>query len=68
MAWLQEQLERTEIGTLSELAEITGINKGTLSKYFHGLQRPAIDVVGPLCSALKVSPESLLRALNALNE
>ena len=67
MDWLQTQLVRTNIKTISELSLRTGINKGTLSKYFNGLQRPSIDVVAPLCNALNVSPETLLKALNALN-
>lgn len=64
--WLQSQLEKTGIDTLSNLARETGINKGTLSKYFRGVQRPSIDVIEPLCTALKVSPESLLVAMNAI--
>jgi transcriptional regulator with XRE-family HTH domain len=65
LEWLYGQLENTGIGTMSNLARETGINKGTLSKYFRGVQRPSIDVIGPLCSALKVSPETLLVAMNA---
>jgi transcriptional regulator with XRE-family HTH domain len=65
LEWLQEQLSETGIGTLSNLAKETGINKGTLSKYFRGVQRPSIDVIEPLCKALRVSPESLLIAMNA---
>ena len=67
LVWLQQQLEKTGLGTISQLAEVTKINKGTLSKYFRGLQRPSIDVIEPLCTALQVSPETLLRALNALS-
>jgi len=64
--WLASQLEITGLGTLTKLAEVTKINKGTLSKYFNGQQRPSIDVIGPLCTALQVSPETLLKALRAL--
>jgi transcriptional regulator with XRE-family HTH domain len=64
--WLEQQLAICGLGTLTRLAEVSGINKGTLSKYFNGQQRPSIDVVGPLCTALQVSPETLLRALKAL--
>ena len=66
--WLSERLEATGIGTLSALAELTDINKGTLSKYFRGEQRPSIDVVAPLCEALKVSPETLLLAMGAITK
>lgn len=65
LEWLQEQLSETGIATLSNLAKETGINKGTLSKYFRGVQRPSIDVIEPLCKALRVSPETLLVAMNA---
>ena len=64
--WLASQLEVCGLGTLTRLAEVSGINKGTLSKYFSGQQRPSIDVIGPLCTALQVSPETLLKALKAL--
>jgi len=65
MEWLNRRLSTSKIGSLSNLAKLTGINKGTLSKYFHGTQRPSIDVVEPLCVALNCSPETLLRALHA---
>ena len=63
--WLSERLAATGLNTLEALAEATGINKGTLSKYFSGRQKPSIDVVQPLCTALAVSPETLLRQLGA---
>ena len=64
--WLAVQLDVCGLGTLTRLAEVTKINKGTLSKYFNGQQRPSIDVIGPLCTALQVSPETLLKGLKAL--
>jgi transcriptional regulator with XRE-family HTH domain len=65
--WLQAQLDKVGLNSISKLAETTGINKGTLSKYFRGIQRPSIDVIEPLCTALKVSPETLLKAMKALD-
>jgi len=62
-AWLAERLAATELHTIEALAEATGINKGTLSKYFSQKQKPSIEVVKPLCEALQVSPETLLRQL-----
>jgi len=67
-AWLQRRLEEVGLNSISKLAETTGINKGTLSKYFRGLQRPSIDLIEPLCLALKVSPETLLREMKALKK
>lgn len=65
-AWLKQQLERSGLNTLTRLAEVSGINKGTLSKYFSHKQRPTIDVVATLCQALQVSPSELLYGLGAI--
>jgi transcriptional regulator with XRE-family HTH domain len=61
--WLQNRLQTLEIGSLDQLSEICGINKGTLSKYFHQVQRPNVGALEPLCNALQVSPQTLLVAL-----
>jgi transcriptional regulator with XRE-family HTH domain len=65
--WLKSRLESTGIQTLSKLAQISGINKGTLSKYFNQIQRPTIDVVAILCKSLEVTPSELLFGLGALD-
>lgn len=65
-SWLRFHLARTGIGTLSKLAEVSGINKGTLSKYFHQIQRPTIDVVAILCRALDLKPDEVLFGLGAI--
>lgn len=65
-SWLKYHLEKSGITTLSNLADITGINKGTLSKYFRHLQRPTIDVVAVLSKAFKVKAEEILYGLGAL--
>lgn len=64
--WLKFHLERSGIGTLTKLAEVTGINKGTLSKYFRHLQRPTIDVVAILCRAFQLKADEVLFGLGAL--
>lgn len=64
--WLKYQLAKTKIKSLTRLAEITGINKGNLSKYFWHIQRPTIDVVAILCGALNVTPSELLFGLGAI--
>jgi len=61
--WLKDMLQALDIGSLDQLSEICGINKGTLSKYFHQVQRPTVGAIEPLCIALKVSPQTLLVAL-----
>jgi len=58
-----------EIGlaTFEELSVSTGIDRGTLSRYFRQERRPSIDVVAPLAAALQVSPETMLIVLGALD-
>lgn len=64
--WLAERMSTVGISSLEELAKLTGIDRGTLSRYFRQERRPSVDVIAPLCEALKVSPESLLIGLGAL--
>jgi transcriptional regulator with XRE-family HTH domain len=52
--------------SLDQLSEECGINKGTLSRYFRGIQKPSVQVIPPLCAALGVSPEELLRGLGVV--
>jgi transcriptional regulator with XRE-family HTH domain len=64
--WLQQRLAKSGLETLSALAIKSNISKGTLSKYFRGIQRPSIDVIEPLSKALKVTPTQLLIGLEAI--
>ena len=64
--WLQSQLSLLKINTLQNLSDKTGIDKGTLSRYFRHERRPSIDSIGPLCIALEISPETLLKVLGAI--
>jgi len=66
--WLRVRMTKLGISSLEDLAKMTGIDRGTLSRYFHHERRPSIDVLEPLCTALQVSPESLLRALGAISK
>ena len=66
--WLRRRIVDLGIGSLDELAILTGIDKGTLSRYFRQERRPSIDMVAPLCQALKVAPETLLIALGAIDK
>jgi transcriptional regulator with XRE-family HTH domain len=61
--WLRARMAKLGLKSLDELAEVCGINKGTLSRYFHQKQRPTVDALAPLCEALQVSPKTLLSAL-----
>ena len=64
--WLQERMNALGISGLEELRQLTGIDRGSLSRYFRQERVPKIDVIGPLCEALRVSPETLLVALGAI--
>lgn len=64
--WLRARLSELGISGLDELQELSGIDKGSLSRYFRQERTPRIDVIAPLCESLKVSPETLLIALGAI--
>ena len=64
--WLKTRMTELNFRSMNDLAEATGINKGTLSRYFRQIQRPSIDVIPVLCKALDVSPETLLRAFGVV--
>jgi transcriptional regulator with XRE-family HTH domain len=64
--WLRMRMDTLKISGLEELHQRTGIDRGSLSRYFRQERVPKIDVIGPLCEALEVSPETLLVALGAI--
>jgi transcriptional regulator with XRE-family HTH domain len=64
--WLNNRLAELSVQGLQGLADLTGIHKGTLSKYFRQAQSPSIAVLPALCEALQVSPETLLVALGVM--
>jgi len=66
--WLRLRMAKLGISSLEDLAKMTGIDRGTLSRYFHHERRPSIDVLEPLCTGLQVSPETLLKALGAISK
>ena len=63
--WLRERLKKLGITSLSELSELTNIDRGSISRYFNQDREPSIHVIEPLCKALKVSPNELLIVLGA---
>jgi transcriptional regulator with XRE-family HTH domain len=66
MDWLKLQMALKGFRNLDELSAATGINKGTISKYFRGIQRPSIDVIPIFCQVFEVSPQELLIALKVM--
>lgn len=65
--WLRKRMQDQGISGLGELSEKTGIDRGSLSRYFRQERTPGIDVIAPLCEVFEVSPETLLIALGALS-
>jgi transcriptional regulator with XRE-family HTH domain len=66
--WLRARMEQLRISGLEELHLKTGIDKGSISRYFRQERIPKIDVIAPLAQALEVSPETLLIALGAIDK
>lgn len=64
--WLRKRMEELGISGLEELHRKTGIDRGSISRYFRQERSPSIEVIAPLCEALQVSPETLLIALGAI--
>ena len=66
--WLKVQMAHLGMSGLEELHQKTGIDRGSLSRYFRQERIPRIDVLAPLCRALEVSPETLLVVLGAIDK
>ena len=56
------------ISGLEELHQRSGIDRGSISRYFRQERVPGVDLIAPLCQALEVSPETLLIALGAIEK
>jgi len=65
--WLRTKMSSLGMTGLEDLHEKTGIDRGSLSRYFRQERVPRIDVIEPLSKALEVSPETLLIALGAID-
>lgn len=64
--WLRNRMNSLGLSGLEELSQRSGIDRGSLSRYFRQERTPKVDVIAPLCEALEVSPETLLIALGAI--
>lgn len=64
--WLRNRMSTLGLSGLEELSQRSGIDRGSLSRYFRQERTPKVDVIAPLCEALEVSPETLLIALGAI--
>ena len=66
--WLQDAMAKVSLNTLDELAKISGIDAGSISRYFNLERRPSIDVIEPLAVALQVRPEVIMQVLGATTD
>lgn len=66
MKWLRNRMNELDYRSLQEVAEAVGINRGNLYRYFTGETRPSIEMMPPLCSALDLTYEELLIALEVI--
>lgn len=64
--WLRSRMNELGIASLADLELRSGIDRGSLSRYFRQERVPGVDVVAPLCGALEVAPATLLVALGAI--
>ncbi len=66
--WLRAKMASLGMSGLEDLHLKTGIDRGSLSRYFRQERVPRIDVIEPISKALEVSPETLLIALGAIDK
>jgi DNA-binding Xre family transcriptional regulator len=65
-SWFVSKYEARGYRSLNQFAISTGMQKSSLSRYFHLQREIPSGTVGKLCAELKVSPEELLKAVGAL--
>lgn len=65
--WLRARMNELGIQGLGELQQRSGIDRGSISRYFRQERSASVEVIAPLCEALEVSPETLLYALGAIS-
>ena len=56
------------LNSLDEIAQISGIDAGSISRYFNLERRPSIDAIEPLAKALQVRPELIMQVLGATTD
>ena len=66
-AWLKDRMAAQGYRSLDELAGAAATDKGNLSRIFRQLQRPRVDALEPLASALEVSVYELLVRIGAVD-
>lgn len=65
-AWFNAKISDAGFTSLTQFALANGFQKSTLSRYFHRERQIPSGQIGPLCEALRVSPQELLQAVGAI--
>lgn len=66
-AWLRARMDALGIGSLSELAERCGSDKGNISRIFRQIQSPRVDALQGLADGLDVGVYELLVRIGAVD-
>jgi transcriptional regulator with XRE-family HTH domain len=66
-AWLRSRMAELNITSLEELGERCGSDKGNLSRVFSQKQRPRVDALEPLATALQVNVYEVLVRIGAVD-
>jgi transcriptional regulator with XRE-family HTH domain len=54
---IKTQMVKKDIGTITELAEKTGISRNTISGVLNGKIQPSAEIMGKLIFTLDIKPE-----------
>jgi len=62
-AWFVARYEKIGYRSLSQFATATGLQKSSLSRYFHLQREIPSGMMSALCITLKVSPNTLMKVI-----
>lgn len=61
--WFVEMYTKRGYKSLNQFANATGMQKSSLSRYFHQQRQLPSGMMAKLCKELKVTPNEMMRAL-----
>jgi transcriptional regulator with XRE-family HTH domain len=64
--WAKQKMRNVGCSTWEDLATLTGLDRGTVYRYFHQEQEPRAGVLPTLARSLDVSIDELLDGLGLL--
>lgn len=66
-AWFVAKYQKRGYTSMSQFAQDNGLQKSSLSRYFHLERQIPSGTVGKLCAILNVKPTELLTVIGALD-